>query len=311
MSTILRLPTPIFLIAGFVLFLFSCKDAPSDSGSTGAIKTPVKVIPVTFKPVVSTIDLAATTQFLNKDIVRAPAAGKIDNILIRQGEFAGSGELLLTIKTREAAALGTLPGKDSTLSFNGLINITVNEPGVINSISYQKGDFVQEGDELAVISEQKSLVFILDVPFEYQSIADKNHECDIFLPDGEKISGRITAKLPEMDMLSQTVRYIIKPSSINKLPANLIARVRLISSSKNNAQVVPKEAVLGNETQDEFWVMKAINDSTAIRINIKKGYENNNEIEILEPGFLESDRIILKGNYGLSDTAGISITTEK
>jgi hypothetical protein len=311
MSTFIRTSTPIFLIAGFILFLFSCKDTPSDSGSAGAVKTPVKLIPVTFKPVVSTIDLTATTQFLNKDIVRAPAAGKIDNILIRQGESAGSGELLFTLRTREAVALGTLPGKDSTLSFNGLINITVNEPGVINSISYQKGDFVQEGDELAVISEQKSLAFIMDVPFEYQSIADKNHECDIYLPDGEKISGRITAKLPEMDMLSQTVRYIIKPSSKNKLPANLIARVRLISSSKNNAQVVPKEAVSGNETQDEFWVMKAINDSTAVRINIKKGYENNNEIEIIEPGFLESDRIILKGNYGLSDTAGISITTEQ
>ncbi len=72
---------------------------------------------------------------------------------------------------------------------------------------------------------------------------------------------------------------------------------------------MPKEAVLGNETQTEFWIMKVINDSTAIRINIRKGYENNNEIEIIEPGFLESDRIILSGNYGLSDTAGISITS--
>ncbi len=139
--------------------LFSCKDAPSAPESRGTIRTPVKVISVTFKPVVSTIDLTATSQFLNKNIVRAPTAGKIENVLKKQGDFAGSGELLFTIRTREAAALGNLAGKDSTLSFSGLISIKANEPGVINSISYQKGDFVQEGDEMAVISEQNEPCF--------------------------------------------------------------------------------------------------------------------------------------------------------
>jgi hypothetical protein len=74
---------------------------------------------------------------------------------------------------------------------------------------------------------------------------------------------------------------------------------------------LPKEAILGNETQTEFWVMKAINDSIAVRVNIIKGYENNNEIEIIEPAFNESDRIVLSGNYGLGDTACIQIRSEK
>ena len=55
--------------------------------------------------------------------------------------------MLFTIRTREAAALGNIAGNDSTLTFSGLISIKANEPGVINSISYQKGDFVQEGDQ--------------------------------------------------------------------------------------------------------------------------------------------------------------------
>ena len=60
-----------------------------------------------------------------------------------------------------------------------------------------------------------------------------------------------------MEMQSQTVRYVVKPYSPNQLPANLIARVSLVKSSKCDALVVPKEAVLGNENQTEFWVMKA------------------------------------------------------
>jgi biotin carboxyl carrier protein len=311
MPTILRTRFYFFLITGFLVLLSSCKNVPGASDNTRTVKTPVTVATVTYKPVTSTLDLPATSRFMNKNIVRAATAGTIDNILVRQGDFVTSGQLLFTIRTREAGALANITGNDSTLLFRGLIRITSNESGVINTISYQKGDFVQEGDEIAVMSEQNSMVFILDVPFEYQAIADRNRECAILLPDNKTIKGNITGKLPEMEIRSQTVSYIIKPSTVSQLPANLIARVSLIKSSNNNAQVLPKEAVSGNETQTEFWVMKVLNDSTAVRVNVRKGYENNNEIEITDPLFLKSDRIVVKGNYGLPDSAGITIIREE
>ena len=311
MSVKIRIGFIFFLFTGSLAILSACKETTPVSVNTVAVRTPVTAIPVAFKPVTSTIELPATSVFMNKNIVRAKTAGILENIFVRQGDFAGAGQLLAIIRTRESAALGNMEGNDSTLAFKGLINITATESGIISSVSYQKGDFVLEGDEIAVISDQKSLVFILDVPFNYQSIADKNSECSVLLPDGRTVKGSITGKLPEMDALSQTIRYIIRPSVTNQLPANLIARVRLIVSSSNKALIVPKEAVLGNETQTEFWVMKLIDDSTAVRVNILKGYENNDEIEISGPGFLESDRIVLKGNYGLSDTAGISINREE
>jgi hypothetical protein len=307
MPTKIRIRFFFILFSGFLAVLPACKDVaiPGDNSST--VKTPVTITTVVFNTVTLVFDLPAASVFMNKSIIRASTAGTIENILVRQGEFAPSGQLLFTIKTREGGALRNMAGNDSTFSFKGIVNIIAIESGIINSIYYQKGDFVQEGDQIAVMSEQKSLVFIMDVPFEYQSIADKNKECSIFLPDNKTIRGTITGKLPEMEMQSQTVSYIIKPFSDNQLPANLIARISLIKSSNNNAQVVPKEAVLSNEAQTDFWVMKLINDTTAVRVNIKKGYENNDEIEITEPGFQESDRIVLKGNYGLADTAGIAI----
>ena len=53
--------------------------------------------------------------------------------------------------------------------------------------------------------------------------------------------------------------------------------------------------------------MKLLNDSTAIRISVSKGFENNEEVEITSPDFLPSDRIVLTGNYGLPDTARVTI----
>jgi hypothetical protein len=69
-------------------------------------------------------------------------------------------------------------------------------------------------------------------------------------------------------------------------------------------------AILGDETQTEFWVMKLLNDSIAIKVNVTKGYENNNEVEITGSDFMPTDRIVLTGNYGLPDTAKITIIKE-
>jgi multidrug efflux pump subunit AcrA (membrane-fusion protein) len=297
----------IIVISGTLALLVSCKNSPQVLEETQIIKTPVTVIPLTYKSVTSTVSLPAIATFLNKNIIRATTAGTIDKILITPGESISKNQLLFSIRTREASALANTVQTDTSLSFKGLINITSQEEGVINSISYQKGDFVQEGDELAIVSDQNSLVFILDLPFELEKYIGRNKNCSIILPDKREIRGTITGKLPEMDVLSQTVRYIIRPVTREKLPSNLIATINLVKSASEKALILPKQAVLGNETQTEFWVMKLLNDSTAIKVPVNKGFENNEEVEITSPGFLASDRIIITGNYGLADTARVTI----
>lgn len=305
-----RIPLSFFLIAGLAAFSYSCRNTAPAAEEKGDVKTPVTVVTVTVKSVASTLDLPAMSKYMKKNIVRALTTGVIEKILIKQGETVDSGELLFTIRTREAQALHNMQGKDSTLSFRGLIGVSAHEAGVVNSISYQLGDLVQEGDELAVISDLRSLVFILELPFEYAKFAEINKKVNIILPDGTKITGTITGKLPDMEIQSQTVSYVIKPVSPDRLPANLIATVSVIRSVIDKAQLLPKEAVLSNETQTEFWVMKLINDTTAVRINVRKGYESTGEIQITEPLFRAADRIVLTGNYGLADTAGVVIMGE-
>ena len=290
--------------------LLSCKQTTKTSEEAGAVKTPVTITPVTFKPVSSTVALPAVATYMNKSTIRATTTGIIEKVLISPGEFISVDQLLFTIRTREAMAINKKTQLDTTLDFKGLININSHKEGVINSISYQKGDFVQEGDEMAAVSEQNSLVFILDIPFELEKYIDKNRNCWIILPDNRQISGTIIRKLPEMDMQSQTIKYIVKPQSADRLPGNLIASINLVKSTSEKAVVLPKQAVLGDETQTIFWVMKLINDSIAIKINVTKGFENNEEVEIVNPVFLPSDRIILTGNYGLPDTAKVTIIKE-
>jgi hypothetical protein len=217
------------------------------------------------------------------------------------------GNLLFILKTKEASALEKNQITDSSLFFKGLIKIKASKTGVISNIVHQKGDYVQEGDELAMLSEQNSLVFLLEVPFELDPYIKKNISCNILLTGNRTITGTISSNLPVMDMQSQTENFIVKPSTSEKLPENLIAKIKIIKTSKSKAFILPKPAILANETQTEFWVMQLINDSIAIKVPIKKGIELSDKVEILQPVFGSSDRILLTGNYGLSDTAKVTI----
>ena len=120
--------------------LFSCKNVARTSEAVAEVKTPVTIVPVTFKSVSSTVGLTAIATYMNKSIIRATTTGTIEKILINPGEFIAIGQLLFTIRTREAMALETKAQSDSSLSFKGLINIASHKEGVINSIFYQKGD---------------------------------------------------------------------------------------------------------------------------------------------------------------------------
>jgi len=295
------------MITGIISILISCNHAVENSTEVIKAITPVTTVPVKYKQVTSTVDLPAISMFMNKSIIRTTTTGVIEKISVGPGDYVSNGQQVFTVRTREAMAMGKSQQGDSSLTFKGLINITSHKEGVISSVSFQKGDFVQEGDELAVVSEQNSLVFILEVPYEFDRYIESNRNCIITLPDSRKIKGIITGKLPEMDMQSQTIGYIVRPSITNRLPANLIGKVSLVKSTTDNALVLPKNAVLGDETQTEFWVMKLINDSTAIKVEIKKGFENSEEVEITDPKFLQTDKIILTGNYGLTDTARIEV----
>lgn len=298
------------LFAGMLSLTISCRQKAEGGEEIVDVVTPVTVIPVEYKTMKSTIDLPAVSSFLRKSSVRSTVAGTIQKVSVSQGESVSGNQLLFSLKTRESAALENTKGTDSTLRFSGLIEIRSPGKGIVSSIKYQSGDFVQEGDELAVVAERNSLIFILEVPVEFDRYIADNKNCRIVLPDMTTINGTITGKLPEMDLESQTIKYMIKPVKDESFPENLIANVSIVTAVKDNALVLPKKAVLSDETQTQFWVMKLLNDSTAVKTIVEKGLENDDEIEISRPTLLPSEKVLLTGNYGLPDTARISIIQE-
>lgn len=300
-SAILAIVTSIQLI--------SCSDGASTKQEEIPVKvsTPVTITTIQTSPISETISFNAVSTYQRKNIVKSNINGYIEKSFVNQGDIVKMGQQLYAVRTKEGDALSKYAEKDSTLNFKSKLTIVSPATGVIIESTKQTNDYVADGEQLCILASQSSFVFILNIPFEQNRYAAVGKKCTIHLPDSTLLSGTISGKLSTIDPISQTQSFIVKPSTTAILPENLSVLVQIIKSSKENAQVIDKACVLSDETMENFWVMKLINDSTALKTAIKPGITAGNQVEILSPDFTPQDRIISKGNYGLSDTAFVKI----
>lgn len=309
----------MFKLPGCILFIivilmtYGChQDAAAvPAPDTEEAGTPVTVTTISVDTLTETVELNATSVFQLKTFIKANTTGYLQSVNTQIGKFISKGQEIFTIKTKEAAALGnTINVLDTSFRFSGVLHIKSPGSGYVTSLNYKAGDYVQDGEQLAAISEKSSFVFLLDLPYELTPYLHDNKNILLKLPDGTQLTGYVASLMPSVDPVSQTQNIAIKVNTNQPIPEGLIAKAVLVKKSKANVVSLPKEAVLTDETQGTFWVMKMIDSVTAVRVPVTKGLENGKAVEILSPSFSPSDKIVLTGNYGLTDTAKVSIVQQ-
>ncbi len=299
---------PLFCLLTLAI---SCKqkDTANEDDAASPTRTPVTVTSMSYDPLQEFIELNATSSFLQKSFVKSNLIGYVKKVNIKIGQYIHKGQVLFILKTKEAEAIGNSINKlNPGFKFSGVNIITANSSGFIAELNHQEGDYVQDGEQLAVISDAKSFAFVMNVPYEDLPYVSLGKSVDIILPGKERIDGSISSPMPMMDSVSQTQTFAVKANVSYNIPQNLVATIRIIKVSKATTATLPKAAVLADETQSAFWIMKLINDSTAVKVPVKKGIESGDRVEIISPEFSPKDKIVLSGNYGLADTALVMVS---
>jgi multidrug efflux pump subunit AcrA (membrane-fusion protein) len=282
-----------------------------DAGGTDSVdaRTPVTVAVVDKGGLDDYIELNAVSAFLQKSYVKSIANGYLESADVYPGKYVEKGQTLFTLQTKESKSIGnTIRQLDSSLHFSGVTTIKANQRGYITQLDHQPGDYVQDGEQLAVISDRSSFVFLLDLPYELRPFVLNKKTVELTLPDGTKLTGEVGPTMPTVDSASQTQNVVIRVPAAGSIPENLIAKVRILKSQKGgNTQSVPKGALLTDETESAFWVMKLIDSATAVKVPVIKGIETKDRVEILHPVFAAGDKILVTGNYGLPDTAKVKV----
>lgn len=300
----------------FALFIgllaAGCNSSTKDnSDAAPVVRTPVTVTSVSNSSLNEYLELNATSTYLQQNFVKSNLNGYIQKSTIKFGDYVHHGQTLFILKTKEASAIGNAINQlDSSFKFSGVNIIRADISGYVMQLNHHAGDYVQDGEQLAVISDSKSFVFVVNVPYEDRPYVSIGKKVPVILPGPEVLEGVISSSMPTVDSITQTQAYSIKVNPAHTIPQDLIAKVKILKTSISDAETLPKSSVLSDETQTNYWVMKMINDSTAVKVPVKTGFERADTVQILSPHFSPGDKILSGGNYGLSDTALVIVNKQ-
>ena len=244
--------------------------------------------------------------YLNKTTITAPITGYVTTVNTAIGSEVRKGDLLFRIQTKESRALQN--SSVSTDTEFGIIPVFASTSGFVNTLNIPKtGVFVSEGNTMASIVTDADLAIQANAPFVFSKELTNNNDIEIELANKEILIATFFRSIPVVDPISQTQQVLFKLKKHTLLPENLNVIVTFTTYRKENSTLLPKEAVLTNETQDKFWIMKVTKDSIAVKIPIQKGLETANNVEILNPVLKQTDVIIQKGAFGLPDSVKVII----
>ena len=294
----------IFILS---LLINSCGGKKSDDNSQGTKSYEIVAGSPVMQKMTDYLNLNANTIYLKQEIIRATFNGYIEKVFKGIGDRINPGDALFLIRTKESAAIDSLSVNFGSSKFSGLVRITAKSSGIITELNHQIGDYVTEAEQLAVSVDPQSLRVMLNVPYQYSGKININSSYSLRLPDGNSSEARVVRRMPSIDPVNQTETYLMELTGNKFVPSNLNVIVKIPLNTVNDALVLPKSAVLTNETQSQFWVMKLFNDTTAIKVIVEKGIENDSLVQITAPKFEAADKFVIDGGYGLPDTSSIII----
>ena len=300
----MKTTTISFIAAAGLLLLNSCKDRTIPESEIMTVVS-VKAESVFQGNIEKRISFNGKTIYLKKNIVVSPIAGYIVRSEAKYGEEVKREDFLFEIQTKESKVLGS----EGTISGKmGTVYVTAPSEGFINQLTINEtGGYVVEGGELCTIVNNNDLMIQLNVPYEYNSILRPGKKCQIVLPDNFTMDGAINRILPQIDELNQTQSVLIRPENHKLIPENLNLTIIFIQEKHPQTTLISRTSLMTNETQSEFWVMKIIGDTLAVKIPVLKGIENDSITEIKSSSLNKNDLVIRVGAYGLSDSTVIKI----
>jgi multidrug efflux pump subunit AcrA (membrane-fusion protein) len=298
----------LFGFSAFLLALTSCSSTPPAAEDAVASTPLVTVGSMVNHSFNNNITFNGTTQYQQKAVIRAGIAGYIHHRGWKTGDIVRAGGVYCTITSKEQQALKNLDQSGILEKFRSPIPVIAGTGGVITAVNYQNGDYVAEGDVLATLTQQSSLVVLVNVPVEYLDRVKVGTACVVLLPDGRKLNLHLQAGLPSADATVQTQSFIV-PLAATNLPEGANLKINIPLSNPDQGMALPVSAVQTDETQEHFWVFKIGKDGRAYKVEVKAGKISPDSLQEIQSNELSpDDKIIITGGYGLADSSKVKIT---
>ncbi len=220
----------------------------------------------------------------------------LDKNLVSQEEFEN---------TRLALQQAEIAWKQAKLNLDyTIVRSPIN--GVVGERFVRLGDRIQPSTRLFVISNLDQKVVKLYVPQEELPNCYVNQPAIVVsdvLPD-TKFTGWVKRISPIIDPQSGTFKVTVGVKDPqNRLKPGMFLNAELIVANHENTRLIPKAALIYEGEKALFFIVQ---DGRAKRVELKKGFEDNEKVELLNQLPVGTPVVVL-GQNGLKDGSSVKI----
>ncbi|NBC26953.1 MAG: efflux RND transporter periplasmic adaptor subunit [Bacteroidetes bacterium] len=189
-----------------------------------------------------------------------------------------------------------------------LENTSVRSPisGIISERFVKRGNMIGTDQQLYRVTDFSPLTAILHVPEHEMSKIRKNQRAEIradALP-GQLFVGYVERISPVVDQETGTIKVTVRVDETNgQLRPGMFSRVRIVYDTRQNTRMIPKASVISEDLNQSVYVIR---DSLAFKKQIRTGYTNGQNIEVIE-GLTDGEMVVTIGQSSLQDSSKVSV----
>ena len=237
----------------------------------------------------------------NRLEMKPPVNGRIEKILVQEGDKVKTGQILAWMSSTERAALlDAARGKgEESLKYWEEIYKSIPLPAPIDGevivATTQPGQTVTTADAVVVLSDH----LIVRAQVDETDIGKISADMKAMITLDAYPDTKMNAAVEHIYYESKTVNNVtiyevdLKPEEVLAfLRSGMNASVDFIQQGKTNALLIPQEAVQ-KEKNEDFVYLKQNNGQEPKAVRVKLGISDDKNVEVLS-GINEGDRIIVK-----------------
>lgn len=194
------------------------------------------------------------------------------------------------------------------LTLLNLENTQVRSPisGVISERFAKAGNMIGTDQHLYRVTDFTPLMAVLHVPEHEMSKIRKNQRAELradALPN-QLFVGHVERISPVVDTQTGTFKVTVYVDEKNGLlRPGMFSRVRIVYDTRHNTRMIPRSAVI---SEDMFQSVYVIRDSLAFKKNIQTGYNNGQNIEVID-GLEDGEIVVTIGQGSLQDSTKVNV----
>ena len=185
-------------------------------------------------------------------------------------------------------------------------NIKSPISGVISERFIKIGNMIGVDQEVFRVTDFDPIQAILHVPEHERSKIRTGQKAELkadAIP-GQMFTGRVERISPTIDPNTGTFKVTVyMDENEGMLRPGMFGRVKIVYDTRLNTKMIPKTALI---TEDETQSVFVIKDSLAFRKQIRTGYVNGSNVEVID-GLEDGEIVVTTGQGSLTDSTKVNI----